>query len=361
MTSGFVQQPLIISLLALLAALLITPAARRLAVLTGMVDRPTARKIHLNPIPLLGGLAIYAAFALTLLSASDRDFLAQVAGLLIGGTLVGCTGLVDDRWGLSPWVKLGFQALAGVTLILAGVQVQSAPWAWANYAVTLLWVVSITNAFNLLDNMDGLSAGVAAVASAFFFLLAAFSGQYLVAPFAAALLGASLGFLRYNFRRPASIFMGDSGSYFLGFVLAALAIKLRFGNSPDVTWLIPILVLGVPIFDTSLVIISRLRRGLNPLTTPGKDHVSHRLVALGLSKREAVLTLYLASGALGLVSLYLMQATRLEGAVITLLAVLVCVVGWIQFERLAPVGLAEPFERRPSRSAKRASRRSTAV
>lgn len=339
MPSGLVGEPLIISLVALLVAALLTPVVRRFAVATGTVDRPAARKIHLNPIPLLGGLAIYAGFTLALLTTNDQSFLTQLIGMLVGATLVSVVGALDDRWGLNPWVKLLCQLLAGVTLILSGVHVQSAPWPWLNWLITLVWVTGITNALNLLDNMDGLSAGLTAVASAFFFVLAALSGQYLVAPLAAALLGASLGFLRYNFRN-ASIFMGDSGSLFIGFVLAALAIKLRFANSPDITWLIPIVVLGIPVFDTTLVTISRLRRGLNPLTTPGKDHVSHRLVATGMTRREAVLTLYLASGALGLVAAYLMRATRLEGLAILLLLIVAFVLGLYHFERIPPLGAA---------------------
>ena len=182
-----------------------------------------------------------------------------------------------------------------------------------NLAATLLWVVGITNALNLLDNMDGLSGGVATVACIFFFLLAVMSGQYLVGSLAAALLGACLGFLYYNLN-PASIFMGDTGSLFIGFVLAALGIKLRFPDNVDfVTWMIPLVVLGLPIFDTALVVISRLRRGRNPLTTPGKDHVSHRLVAMGATQREAVLLLYLAGCALGVVAMFLTQASVVEG------------------------------------------------
>jgi len=198
--------------------------------------------------------------------------------------------------------------------------------------VTLIWVVGITNAQNLLDNMDGLSGGVAAVASAFFLLLASMSGQYLVAALSAALLGACLGFLRYNYN-PASIFMGDSGSLFLGFVLAALGIKLRFDNLPTVTWMIPILVMGVPIFDTALVTISRLRRRLNPLTTPGRDHTSHRLVARGMSQREAVLSLYLASGASGMVSVFLTQATVMEAYIVGAAVVFIALMALIAFER----------------------------
>jgi UDP-GlcNAc:undecaprenyl-phosphate GlcNAc-1-phosphate transferase len=170
-------------------------------------------------------------------------------------------------------------------------------------------VVAITNAFNLLDNMDGLSGGIAMIASTFFLLLAAMSEQYLVGALAAALAGACAGFLFYNWN-PAHIFMGDAGSLFIGFLLAAVAVKLRFpANSYVVTWMIPLLVLALPIFDTTLVFISRLRRGKNPLTTPGKDHVSHRLAHLLGSRREAVLVCYLIGGAVGLAAVYVSVAT----------------------------------------------------
>ena len=174
-------------------------------------------------------------------------------------------------------------------------------------------MVGITNALNLLDNMDGLSSGVAAVAAAFFFLLAITNGQFLVASLSAALLGAALGFLRYNLiltgaSSKATIFIGDTGALFLGFVLAALGIKLRFENTDLVTWMIPVLVLGLPVFDTTLVTLSRLRRGVAPYTG-GKDHFSHRLVALGLTRREAVLVLYLIAVAFGMCALFLLSAS----------------------------------------------------
>jgi UDP-GlcNAc:undecaprenyl-phosphate GlcNAc-1-phosphate transferase len=199
-------------------------------------------------------------------------------------------------------------------------------------------VVGITNALNLLDNMDGLSGGTTTVAAAFFLLLAAISGQFLVGALAAALIGACVGFLRYNLN-PATIFMGDTGSLFLGFLLAALGVKLRFpSNVPWITWLVPICVLAVPIFDTTLVFVSRLRRGVNPLTTPGKDHLSHRLVALGLTRREAVLSCYLLGGACGLVAIYIAQARIPDGYIAAgLLALGACyAIAWL--EHVCPGG-----------------------
>jgi UDP-GlcNAc:undecaprenyl-phosphate GlcNAc-1-phosphate transferase len=200
--------------------------------------------------------------------------------------------------------------------------------------VTLGWVVVITNSMNLLDNMDGLSGGVGAAASTFFLLLAAVNDQYLVGALSAALLGACLGFLVYNFN-PASIFMGDAGSLFLGFVLAAVAIKLRFPEGVNiVTWMVPVLILGLPLFDTTMVIISRLRRHLNPLTTPGKDHVSHRIVAMGYTSREAVLICYLACAVLGVIALFITQANIIEGYIVGGLVALAGLLVLVRMERI---------------------------
>ena len=232
------------------------------------------------------------------------------------------------------WLVSGLVVMAALILVASGIQVSFLPHSLLNIVVTIIWVVGITSALNLLDNMDGLSAGVATVASAFFLLLAAMSGQYLVGSLAAALLGACLGFLFYNFN-PASIFMGDTGTLFIGFILAAVGIKLRFPGRMDiVTWMIPVLVLGVPIFDTTLVVVSRLRRGLNPTTHPGKDHFSHRLVAMGLSQREAVMAIYLVCGALGVLAIFLTQASIVEGYVIGAVVTLVGLLGLWRLEQV---------------------------
>jgi UDP-GlcNAc:undecaprenyl-phosphate GlcNAc-1-phosphate transferase len=326
-------QTVLIFLTALIFSALCVPLARRLALRAGVVDVPNARKVHAAPVPLLGGAAIYAGFMLALIVLGDRAYIRELVGILLGATLVSLFGLADDRWGLHAYLKLGGQLLAGAVLILAGTQVRLFAHEWMNWGLTLLWVAGITNALNLLDNMDGLTAGVSAVAAAFFLLLAAMSGQYLVGALAAALVGACIGFLRYNLR-PATIFMGDIGAAFLGFLLAALAIKLRFpSNVPWVTWLVPVCVLALPIFDTSLVFASRLRRGKNPLTTPGKDHVSHRLVALGLTRREAVLACYLIGCACGMVAVYVSQAGVPDAYVAAGLLALAGVAGIVWFER----------------------------
>jgi UDP-GlcNAc:undecaprenyl-phosphate GlcNAc-1-phosphate transferase len=293
-----------------------TPVARSMALRLGILDRPDGRKIHVDPIPLLGGLAIYGACIAALLLFGNRYRLDELVGILVGASLVSFLGFWDDRRSLSPLFKLFGQLLAASIIVITGVRIGTFPWEVVNTVVTLGWVVVVTNSMNLLDNMDGLSGGVGAAASIFFLLLAAMNGQYLVGALSAALVGACLGFLVYNFN-PATVFMGDAGSLFLGFMLAAVGIKLRFPEGVEiVTWMVPVLVLGLPLFDTTLVIVSRLRRGLNPLTSPGKDHISHRLVALGYTRREAVLVCYLICAGLGVIALFVTQASVIEGYVV---------------------------------------------
>jgi UDP-GlcNAc:undecaprenyl-phosphate GlcNAc-1-phosphate transferase len=293
---------------ALVVATLATPLVRRLALRWSFLDLPEARKPHDRPIPLLGGLAIIAGVLAGMVAYRERVELVQLGVILVGATWISLWGLWDDRSGLRVASKLVAQALAAAALVFAGVRVSLPLPEVADVILSFLWIVAVTNAFNLLDNMDGLSAGIGAVTAACFLLLAVLNGQYLVGALAAATLGACLGFLVYNFN-PAQIFMGDSGSLFLGFILAVLGIKLRFpDNSNTVTWMVPPLVLLIPLFDTTLVVVSRLRRGLNPLRTPGRDHLSHRLVERGWTLRETVLLLLLASCASGAVAIFVSVA-----------------------------------------------------
>lgn len=323
---------------ALLLVLGATPVVRRAASRLGIVDQPDSRKLHRTPVPLLGGIAIYAGFIVALLLFGERWVVSELISILVGATIVSFLGIWDDRWGVPPLLKLLGQAVAASILIILGVQVSFLPYPALNVGITFLWILGITNSLNLLDNMDGLSGGVGAVAAAFFLLLAAVNGQYLVGSLAAALMGVCIGFLYYNFN-PATIFMGDAGSMFLGFILAVVGVKLRFPGRPSmVTWMIPVVVLGVPIFDTTLVVISRLRQGMNPLTHPGKDHVSHRLVLMGLSQRKAVIVLYLICCALGLAALFIMRADFVQAYFMGAVLLLVGLTSLIGLERVRPVG-----------------------
>jgi UDP-GlcNAc:undecaprenyl-phosphate GlcNAc-1-phosphate transferase len=289
----------------------LTVPIRRMALHWGIVDIPNARKIHRIPIPLLGGLAIYSGTTLAIVSFEGTRASGQIVGILAASTLLLIVGMLDDRNLLHHQVKLFIaMPLAALTLVALGVKthVGSAflPGPMGpilNIGLTLFWVVGITAAYNIFDHMDGLASGVTAIASLFFTILALREGQVLVATLGAALLGGSLGFLLWNFN-PAKIFMGDGGAMFLGFMVATLGLKLRLHDVPETrSWMIPVLLLIVPIFDTTLVSISRARRGLIPFASPGKDHTAHRLANAGLGQRGAVLALYAvgtASGALAL-------------------------------------------------------------
>ncbi len=309
---------------ALAFALTGTPVAKWLASRFGVMDQPNRRKVHIVPTPLLGGLAIYAAFVVALFLFWNTTNLNEVIGIVTGATLMALLGFLDDSGKLHAQIKLVVgMPVAVVILILSGMQATFLHNQVLDIAVTILWVIGVTAAFNLLDNMDGLAAGVAVIASAFFLWMAAFNGQYLVGTLAAAVLGAALGFLRYNFN-PAQIFMGDSGALFLGFMMAVLGLKIRFPTQTDsISWMVPILVLGVPILDTSLVTISRLRRGLNPAATPGKDHLSHRLVVLGLTHRRAVAAIYLIAIGFGLLGVFISQVASLVVAYAVAVSVIV--------------------------------------
>ena len=341
--------------IALFASLVLVVPVRALALRVGMVDLPGPRKVHLKPIPLLGGLAMYAGVMLAILFAFDGAARAQSAGIVTGATLVAITGILDDRGWLHHQVKLFLSMpLAAGILVASGIRAQvfsvllgGRAGDVLDIALTVVWVVGITASFSILDHMDGLCAGVAAMASIFFAMIAYLNGQTLVTTLAAAVLGAATGFLRWNFK-PAKIFMGDGGAMFLGFLMATLGLKLRLENSSYfVQWVTPLLVLGAAIFDTTLVTISRSRRGLLPFTTPGKDHMAHRLANLGLGQRGAVLSVYVL-GAISGGAAVLASSLSSRGAAITaVVAVVVVLAGVLYLERA-------PYERQVSKLKKAA-------
>ena len=306
------------------ASLGLTPLTRQIARRFGIMDAPSARKVHGTPIPLMGGLAMYGAFVLALLLFDGwPQFIMEMSVIIISATWLAFIGLLDDRMDLRPWAKFPAQALAALLTIAAGIHVNLFDAPLLNWIVSFVWIVGIVNAVNFLDNMDGLAAGISAIIALFLFILSIMNSQELVSALSAALFGASVGFLIYNFN-PATTFMGDMGSMFLGFILAVLGIKLRFPHQPlAATWFIPILVLALPVFDTSLVVFSRLREGRSPLQG-GKDHTSHRLVGMGFSQRSAVVTLYLVSILLGVAAVVVSTSTvpiaNLIGIVVALLA-----------------------------------------
>ncbi len=303
----------------LAVAWVLTPVMLGVALRRRLLDGPTgeARKAAQQAVPYLGGVAIVVAFSALVLGASAVDrspsVLAQLAALLGVGLVLALMGLLDDlRGGLSARVRLLVEAAAGVVVHVTGSGAALQGPAVLDLVVTVVWVVGITNAFNLLDNMDGLSAGVASIAGLWFALIAALNGQFLVAALAAGVAGCAAGFLRHNFH-PAKIYMGDAGSLFLGYLLAVLGLKLQLtGTPPLVALFVPLFVLGVPLFDTTLVTLQRLQHGRSP-AQGGRDHTSHRLVYVGLPVPVTVCLLYATAVALGWLALLLARLDTLSG------------------------------------------------
>jgi len=329
----------------LLSALLV-PVARALAKRNGIMDEPGARKVHSVPTPRLGGLAVCVSFVavvltgyllaptlaqqpwaraslgfpLTLLQEAPKVG-TKLLAVLAGATIAFAVGLLDDMLGSRfPVVaKAAGQMLGAGLVVAAGVRTSFMPFEWMNVIVTLVWLVGITNAFNLLDNMDGLSAGVALVASAILLINAWSLGEFFISLILVAFMGALLGFLFYNFH-PASIFLGDCGSLFIGFVMGSLTLLERYvshASSSLFPILMPVLVLAVPLTDTATVIWIRLREG-RPFYIGDDRHLSHRLISLGFSDRAAVMLIYLATFSLGLGAVSLSDATPTQSVFIVL-------------------------------------------
>lgn len=334
-------------LFSLALSLMLVPLARRLAIRFNTVDRPDQHKNHLSERPLLGGLAIYAAFMLTVLVhlggflifgkhplflkyfslvAAQRKalqlLLPQLMTILASASLMVVLGFIDDRQGVGfPYqLKFALQILAAAMVIAMGVRTTFVPGGiFPNAIVTVLWIVGMTNAFNLLDNMDGLSCGTAMIAAAIFLTLCAAQLQFFSAMILAAFCGSVLGFWRYNFY-PASIFMGDAGSLFIGFMLGVLTITTSYvvpESSSLLPVLTPVLVLSLPIFDTASVIFIRWRER-RPLFIGDRCHFSHRLIELGMSQRGAVVFICLVALSIG-VGAALLPYLPLWGSVLVLL------------------------------------------
>ena len=304
--------------LAAVASLVVTPAVARLAAGLNIYDTPDAgRRIHTRPIPRIGGVAVFAASMLSLglyaavqlraggLEVEEQGFLLGIAA---GGSILFATGLVDDLRGVRPLTKLVAQCIAASLVYALGFQVEflslgsaSHALGWLSFPVTLLWVVGVINAFNLIDGLDGLAAGVALVALCTTLAVAAAFSHADVVVVCVALIGALLGFLCYNFN-PARIFLGDSGSLFVGFMLAVLSVHGSLKSATAVLTVVPLFALALPLFDTSLAVARRFLRGV-PLSTADAAHIHHRLIALGLTQRRAVLVMYVLATVLAVLGL----------------------------------------------------------
>ncbi len=321
--------------------LLLTPLVRALSVRLGLVDEPGGRKVHTAAISRLGGVAIFIGFAAAIATeALGEHYLGwggtladggrQMLGVLAGLALIFVVGVIDDIVTLNPGAKLLGQLAAAGIAISAGVRIDFVgnPFGGGLIAlgllgipVTLVYIVGFTNIINLIDGLDGLAAGVTSIAATSFLLLAAATNRLDAAALAAALIGACLGFLRYNFN-PASIFMGDSGAMFLGFALAGISLLGVMKSAAAITLMVPLLIVGVPIFDTASAIVRRLRHK-RPIQEADKGHIHHRLLHRGFDQRQTVLIIYVWSGALAVGGWAMRYApTIIKLATFVLLAVL---------------------------------------
>jgi UDP-GlcNAc:undecaprenyl-phosphate/decaprenyl-phosphate GlcNAc-1-phosphate transferase len=319
----------------LVLSLILTPIIRVIAVKNGLVSYPRADRWHKKPTAILGGISIYLASIIPLILINIDN--KNMRGLFIGGTFLFIIGLADDKLHLPPYAKLFTQIIAACIAVFSGITINLPLNIAVSIPLTLLWIVGITNAFNLLDNIDGLAAGIAVISSLMLFYCSLNFSNNPLSIFALILAGASLGFLPYNFN-PAKIFMGDSGSMFLGYSLAVVSIggTIRHISNFLIIMLIPIFILSIPIFDTIFVIIGRTFQGKR-IFEGGKDHTSHRLVTLGLSQRKTVLLLYILSMVFGIIAI---SYSRLNMFIISVIAFLSLVVflffGFFLFEVTSP-------------------------
>ncbi|WP_373897943.1 glycosyltransferase family 4 protein [Haloimpatiens sp. FM7315] len=315
-----------------------TPLVKRLAIKNGAMDIPKGeRKIHKKPMPLLGGLSIYIAFSLVLILKKGNVNFEEI-GILLGSTIIVIGGYIDDIRDLRPRYKILFQVSAAIFLIIFGVSINviTNPFSSSSQyldihligvPLTILWVVGITNAFNLIDGLDGLSSGLAFIASMTIFIIAILNGRQEASTLTIILSGAILGFLPYNFN-PATIFLGDTGSQLLGFLLAAISIKGAIKSAAAFTIAVPIITLGLPIYDTLFAMIRRKING-KPIMKADKGHLHHRLLAMGLSQRKAVLIMYIISVILGGISIIAMQISNQKAYFLMAVVIIIIVLlGW---------------------------------
>lgn len=293
-------------------SLILTPLLSKLSYKVGAVDQPKeTRKIHKTAMPRLGGPAIFVSFIISLLLFVPLE--SEFVGLLLGAAVIMALGIIDDIWGVSPILKLAGQIVAALIFIHSGNRVEfiTNPFDGLFYLgilsvpVTILWIVGITNALNLIDGLDGLASGVSAIALSAFSVIAFQNQQPIVALTALALLGGILGFLKYNFY-PARIFLGDSGSLLLGYLISGLSIMGLMKSVTLVTFIIPMLLLGVPILDTFFAIVRRYWYK-KPIFQADKGHFHHRLMGRGLSHKQAVLIIYMVSAGFGVSAVLFFQ------------------------------------------------------
>ena len=314
-----------IAIVSAAVSLVLTPILRAAAQRVGLMANPGPRRIHRRPVPTAGGLAIYLGFWIPVLVAQGWN--DTLVGLLAGSTLITLVGLIDDYVELKPGAKLLGQLVAAGVLVHFGTRIQfvTNPFGGMLYLgawgipLTILWIVAITNMLNLIDGLDGLAAGIASIAALPLLVIAWQREQFFVAFLTAALIGSTVGFLRYNFN-PARVFMGDTGGMLLGFMLGAISVEGALKGATSIALSIPILTLGVPVLDTTCAVLRRFMNG-RPISQRDDQHLHHQLLRAGLSQRQAVLLLYSISAALAAVALalVLVRATTAQASAVLVL------------------------------------------
>jgi UDP-GlcNAc:undecaprenyl-phosphate GlcNAc-1-phosphate transferase len=309
---------LVLIVVAAVVTLVLTPLVKIMSVKLGVIDQPGGRKVHVRPVARLGGVAMFCGFGAALVAQWVGETWFNWGGNVLSGGLplwgaiagivtIFVVGVIDDIITMRPSVKLLGQIVAAIIVMACGLRIEFVgnpitgglvDIGMLSWPVTLLWIVGFTNVINLIDGLDGLAAGVAAIAAMTFLVIANDANFFVAATFAAAIVGCTIGFLRYNFN-PASIFMGDSGSMFLGFTLGVISMAGVMKSVAAITLVVPLLVIGVPVFDTASAIIRRARHG-QPIQEADKGHIHHRLLGRGFNQRQTVLIIYMWSGLLAL-------------------------------------------------------------
>ncbi|MEW5691691.1 MAG: MraY family glycosyltransferase [Candidatus Hydrogenedentota bacterium] len=319
--------------------IILIPLIIKLSLASGAIDKPGLRKIHTHSKPRLGGLAFYFSFWVilsicwilgTIVGWTDYSNHKFLTSLLIGSFIIFIVGLYDDIFSGGPYIKLTAQIIGSIIVILSGTQIYMfIPYKFIGIILTLIWIVGITNSFNLLDNMDGLSGGLGAICSLMMFIMGIQQGSVLLILISVIFCGSMVGFLKYNFY-PSKIFMGDSGSYFIGFILSVISVETTY-VIPDmktpIAIIAPLLIFSVPIFDTLSVIYIRIREK-RPIFRGDMSHFSHRLTAIGMTQKQAVLFIYLVSFVIGISAIFLphvnfYQAIVLLAQACTIFAIIV--------------------------------------
>jgi len=312
-----------------------TPIVKSLAHKFGAIDIPKdERRIHKKPTARLGGLAIFYGFLISILCFCDIE--TRLQGILMGAVIIVTLGILDDIFNIKAWIKLIVQIIAAVVVVWSGVGIDiiTNPFPggdavielghWGDF-LTVLWIVGVTNAVNLIDGLDGLAAGISTITAITLLTVALITGDLGIALVCAALIGACIGFLPFNFY-PASIFMGDTGSTFLGYILACISILGLFKVYAVISFVVPFLVLGIPIFDTGFTIMRRIFKGQSPMKAD-RGHLHHRLIDMGFTQKQAVLVLYITSALLSLSAVVLVMSGPVRAPILILAVLLLLIPG----------------------------------